>query len=265
MSQTKLLHLSYDGNFQVEHHSRILSCVFDEVSSKVSIVVDETIFHPQGGGQPSDIGEIKSYTGGSHEEISVKIEKVIRDKSGLITHIGSITSDKSDNLFNPGDDVTLKVDVSNRKMLSECHTAGHVVDAAMAKCGLKLPPTKGYHYLDSPYVEYRGSIDVAERAALVEKLKIAFSSLVEEDISTKIELVNKSIANDLCNRESNYFAFDEFSDEEPIRVVTIAGLSCPCAGTHVRKTSDLKERGWNVIGIKSKKGTTRIRYNVTKQ
>ena len=80
----------------------------------------------------------------------------------------------SDYYFPPNTSVKVCVNPIKRQILSECHTAGHVVDAAMAKCDMLLPPTKGYHFLDGPYVEYKGNIDLKEREEFLGRLKIAY-------------------------------------------------------------------------------------------
>ena len=156
------------------------------------------------------------------------------------------------------------VDPVKRQAFSECHSAGHVVDAAMAKCGLCLPPTKGYHFLDGPYVEYKGTIPAPDRIPLLEELKKAFQTLLDEDIPTTIEVMDKHTADGVCNRLAKNFDFDMYQDDEFIRIVTVAGYPCPCGGTHVRSTSALKEKKWNVTGIKCKKDIVRIKYNSTK-
>ena len=87
-----------------------------------------------------------------HAEIS----KVTIDRaSGIVTHAGTISLPKSpinSDFFPTNTTVKVSVDSANRQLLSECHTAGHVVDAAMARCDMLLPPTKGYHFLDGPYM-----------------------------------------------------------------------------------------------------------------
>ncbi|CAN0031420.1 unnamed protein product, partial [Choristocarpus tenellus] len=47
----------------------------------------------------------------------------------------------------------------------------------------------------------------------------------------------------------------------PVRVVTVAGGSCPCGGTHVNSTLALQ--GTKVTKVKPKKGTMRVSYTVT--
>lgn len=80
--------------------------------------------------------------------------------------------------------------------------------------------------LDGPFVEYKGNIPADERGPILEKLKVAFQELLEEDIATEIVVVTKEEAQQRCDRiKENYFNFDEFGDE-PVRLVTVAGWTC---------------------------------------
>jgi Ser-tRNA(Ala) deacylase AlaX len=218
----------------------------------VQVELDRSSFHPQGGGQPTDIGTI-DYAG---EQKSMSVSKVTLDReTGVVTHEGKGET------FQVGDAVTVSVDADRRRILSECHTAGHVVDSAMARCDSVLPANKGYHFLDGPYVEYKGSIPAEERERLLTNLKQAFADLVEEDIATKIETLSREEAELVCNRVQQNFDLSEFSKgDAPLRIVTVAGWPCPCGGTHVQSTAELKERGWGITGLKSKKGVVRVKY-----
>lgn len=253
---TELIHLTYEGNFVLECDATLLSC--QVIDGQVELQLDRTTMHPQGGGQPTDVGIIQS------GDTVVKVSKVTIDRtSGIVTHAGTNISDDPSSpptLFVVGQAVQVCVDPDVRQILSECHTAGHVVDSAMARCNRILPPSKGYHFLDGPYVEYRGTIPPNERDQLLMDLQKAFADLVEEDIETKIETMSKQDANDLCNRVQDNFNLDDFGDGD-IRIVTVAGWPCPCGGTHVRSTQDLKTQKWGITGIKSKKGVVRVKYD----
>jgi Ser-tRNA(Ala) deacylase AlaX len=138
-----------------------------------------------------------------------------------------------------------------------------VVDAAMAQCGKILKPSKGYHFLDGPYVEYHGSIPADEKDSLLQNLQDAYCQLVHQDIETKIELFSKDEAHGVCNQLAPIYSdINAFADAQTqqIRVVTVAGYPCPCGGTHVLSTGELKHRQWNITGIKSKKGLVRVKY-----
>lgn len=272
---TELIHLTYEGNFQLECNATVLCCrVIDD--DTVQVQLDRTTLHPQGGGQPTDIGMINA-----GEEKSVSVSKVTLDReTGVVTHEGK------GKCFQVGDTVMVLVDADHRRILSECHTSGHVVDSAMARCGKILPPNKGCvycveshdmkdgnieltfssldfpdHFLDGPYVEYKGDIPAEEREGLLTQLQRAFADLVEEDIATKIETLSREEAELVCNRVQQNFDLSEFSKgDAPLRIVTVAGWPCPCGGTHVRSTAELKKRGWGITGMKCKKGVVRVKY-----
>jgi hypothetical protein len=207
-SSTELIYLTYEGNFQHKCESVVVSCTFinpplldihnkkklDDNEMKlldenktttttrtqqwVEIILESTVFHPQGGGQPYDTGIIYN------ETTKAIIDRVICSReTNIVKHVGTIHVNVEEGsqlelqpqcLFPTGSPVFVQVDTDRRNILSECHTAGHVVDAAMARCHQLLPPLKGYHYLDGPYVEYAGNISLQEREHLLPKLKDAF-------------------------------------------------------------------------------------------
>ncbi len=85
---TELIHLTYDGNFELECDAKVLCCrvINDELQA---IELDRTTMHPQGGGQPTDVGTISA--GG---EQTVTISKVTLDRdSGIVTHEGTVTTE----------------------------------------------------------------------------------------------------------------------------------------------------------------------------
>jgi Ser-tRNA(Ala) deacylase AlaX len=116
--------------------------------------------------------------------------------------------------------------------------------------------------LDAPFVEYKGKIPPAEQGPLLQKLQLAFQELLDEDIATEILVLDKAEAQERCDRiKENYFNFGEFGEDEPIRLVSVAGWTCPCGGTHVKSTGPLKQRKWGITGLKCKKGILKIKYN----
>ena len=146
LTATELIHLTYKGNFTLECNATVLECrpaataesCSDGESDVVEIVLDRTVLHPQGGGQPTDHGAISS------GDVSVEIDRVTSDReTGIVLHAGKISGEGSPRLpFRPGDKVTVVVDADRRRLLSECHSAGHVIDQAMARIGRRMPPTK---------------------------------------------------------------------------------------------------------------------------
>jgi len=314
---TDMLYYSYEGNFLTECESRVLDVVAEHHHSPkagggednnptsshrqarpVSVVLDQTVLHAQGGGQPTDVGTLSMLRIHNPEDADMEdvtllmdVSKVTMDRStGVARHSGTlhtiISTTSSNSSSSPdhkqnntldslqiGDTVRVRVDAERRRLLSECHTAGHVVDSAVARvCHNNWKPAKGYHFLEGPYVEYvssdsSGDLVVAptEREALLQKLQTAFDELVQEDLETEIALLSQADADALCNRQAQNFDLDVFADPRTgtIRVVTVAGYPCPCGGTHVRSTGLLEE--WGITGLKCKKGVVRVKYGMRRK
>jgi Ser-tRNA(Ala) deacylase AlaX len=110
---TKLLYL--DDSYLKECDAIILS-----VNGK-EIVLDQTIFYPRGGGQPSDTGKIISGSG-----LETKVVEVLK-KDGKIIHV----LERETHQLNPGDRVRCVLDWDRRYKLMRMHTAAHVLGSFM--------------------------------------------------------------------------------------------------------------------------------------
>lgn len=227
----------------------------EPLRTKVELVFDQSPFHPQGGGQPTDIGTITSDDG----SVSLEVFHVsFSFDTNVVTHHCMLMSPTPPTL---NATYTLSVDAARRENLSAFHSAGHLVDSAIYRLGYSmLVPKKGYHFTDGPYVEYGNGkqIDQAERKTIVSRLNQEFETLIDQDIPTTICMMVKEDAEAELNRTANNFDFSVFRDPQ-VRIVGIANFKCPCGGTHVASTSDL--RGFEVTGIKMKKGDLRVKYN----
>lgn len=132
----------------------------------ICICLNQTIFHPQGGGQPSDIGHISLLHFTSEKNnvndndvtindpsFNVKFvrKSLINDK--IIEHIGNFnTNNQIDSLQQLfiNKPITMQINSELRLIHSRLHSAGHIIDVAMDKIGYSsvLTPTKGYHFQD---------------------------------------------------------------------------------------------------------------------
>ena len=88
------------------------------------VVLDATVFHPQGGGQPTDVGTISC--GASQFNVTM----VRQQPDGIIKHYGTYTENSR---FAEGDGVMLAIDGENRIKAAKSHTAGHLLDIAMQR------------------------------------------------------------------------------------------------------------------------------------
>ncbi len=88
----------------------------------LGILLDKSIFYPEGGGQPSDRGIIKG------ENWELLVLKVIEEK-GNIWHFGELKGD----LPEIGEQVFMELDISLRKEYSQEHSAQHLFSAIIER------------------------------------------------------------------------------------------------------------------------------------
>ncbi len=188
------------------------------------VTLEDTIFHPQGGGQPADHGTIESATA------IMQVTHVKKLEDGAIEH----SSTMIEGSFTVGEEVRCSIDQAARMLHSRLHSAGHLLDVALDQLGLNWEAGKGYHFSDGPYVEYRTpTIPDADLAAQIEATT---ANLIAQNIPTKIELQGTN------------------------RIIHLGGKAVPCGGTHVQTLAVIG--GIKIRNIKQKHGIVKIGYSV---
>lgn len=223
--------------------ARVVSLDRPVGSAESVMVLDETIFYPQGGGQPTDVGSI-SRSGGEFLVTKARFD------NGTVYHAGTVTAGE----FKAGDEVHLNIDGTRRIRHAKLHTGGHLVMTAVDRI-LQLPAMKGYHFPDGPYVEFIGTVDAEGREQLVGQLQEQLDALVAENSAVASEFVG---IDEL--RAQGVYVPAEIPAGKPTRVVITAGYKSPCGGTHMKRLGDVK--GLKIKGIKTKSGNTRVSYLV---
>lgn len=191
---------------------------------KVSIVLDNTTFYPEGGGQVGDCGLI------TNENLVVEVLNTKKGANNSIKHIGIIKSGKISN----GDKVKTLVDREIRMAAARNHSATHLLHKA-------LKEVLGDH------VNQAGSLVTPERlrfdithfeAISNEELKV-----IEEKVNNVI-LSSLDIKCDIMNikeaKEKGATALfgEKYGDE--VRVVSMGDYSTElCGGTHLTNTSQV--------------------------
>lgn len=216
-----------------------------------AVVLEDTIFHPQGGGQPSDVGTIDSTDG----KVSFNVTAVRANmETGVIYHYGEFLSESG--ILKSGDEVMLLVKSDERLKNARLHSAGHLIDQAMANIGYNLEPTKGYHFEDGPFVEYKGKLaDPKEKETLPARLNEAIVKLIDDQIDTVMKMVNVEEAQAVLGGECD---LSHLPQDKPVRLVSVAGMNCPCGGTHVKNSEELKNL--SVHKVKAKGGKLKVYY-----
>jgi len=240
MAKTKLNYMEHNSCISEDAHVLDV-CQRDD--GKHVLCLDQTIFYPQGGGQPHDTGKIHCDQG------EFDVEQV-RYADGKVYHIGTFSKGS----LAAGDQVRLEVNQSRRQLHNRLHTAGHLVDIAMWRLNVNLKPSKGYHFPDFPYIEYEGELDAQRRNEMAKLIEIEVERLINQDLPVEIKHIEWQELQQL----SKHVPINVPQDK-PIRIMRVKGHDAiPCGGTHV---TNLKEIGTvKIQKIKVKKGKTRISY-----
>ena len=221
------------------------------------IITDSTVFHPQGGGQPSDVGVMENEAGAKFDVQMVRMSASI---DGEVLHFGCFSNTSS--LFQPGQKITQTIDNEKRLLYSRYHTAGHVLGAAVRHLVEKhienFDETKASHFPDSAACEFNGMIEGKWKDQIQQKV----DEYIEMDMPVEIDWwdENDFKVNGLERLIPDREAMGMTADEK-FRVVKIVGAETyPCGGTHVDGTKSCGKT--NVKKISRSKGTSRVGYTL---
>jgi Ser-tRNA(Ala) deacylase AlaX len=242
MNPTTLTYMHEMDRLKDEAH---IVAVQQRDDGKYELILDHTIFYPQGGGQPFDQGTIEN------DNALFTVEEV-RFKDGIVYHIGSFARGS----FTAGMPVTLRVDEARRLFNSRNHAAGHLIDIAMQNIGLDLEPGRAYHFPEGAYVEYCATMDETERETLIPKLEQEVTDLIAKAHPVTVQLVSYDELKKVSRFVPSYLPKDK-----PTRAMIVGDyFAIPCGGTHVSNTQQVKKV--SIEKIKNKKGNVRISYAI---
>lgn len=220
-----------------------LDCSITNMEPKGSqylVELDRTIFYPEGGGQPTDQGELTGAAG------KFRVDQVRVLPDGRIVHQGTLSG-----TLKPGDAVHATLKWAPRLKNMRVHAAGHLVHDVLMSIAPGLVPTKGNHG-SKAFLEYTGTVD----AAVTEGLESKVNEVLSQDLP-------------IATRESDYYEISEkckfvppgLPKHKKLRIIQIGTFDMmPDGGVHVKAT---KEIGGVVIhGITSDSNKVVIRYGV---
>ena len=196
------------------------------------LILDRTVFYPQGGGQPSDTGVIRGT-----DSASVDVTFVVTVGDDIRHYVSCMDS------ISVGATINLLVDIEKRLINSKCHTAGHLIHSLLESVEPSTRVVKGYHFPDSPYVEYEGDIK-SERPALVDQLNNLLSDSIAAFLPVTVSV------DPLMTYQGRSLRTVQIGDYPAI----------PCGGTHLRNLGEFKNI--SIRKIYTKQGKHRINYSV---
>ena len=217
--------LYYEDSYRTTFTATVVSC--QPKGNEFQVVLDQTAFYPEGGGQPADIGEL-----GDARVLDV------HEKNGIIYH----TTNRE---LCVAALVSGIIDWDHRFMLMQQHSGEHILSGVV----------KSLYGFDN--VGFQIGSDA---------MRVDFSgNLTDEDLAAVELLSNKAVYQNApvqithpspeLRAQIDYRSKIELGDD--VRLVTIPGSDCcACCGTHVRYTGEI-----GVIKILSRqkyKGGTRV-------
>ncbi|HJJ48513.1 MAG TPA: alanine--tRNA ligase [Methanocorpusculum sp.] len=207
----------YERPTDMEFDAEVLD-VFDDY-----VVLDATLFYPEGGGQPSDTGMLISKTN------MVRVESVVKSANGVILH------KVRENSLHKGDRIKGKVDEDRRWALMRHHSGTHVIlRAAKEVLGPHIHQAGSQLAVDSGRVDIRHYTHIT--ADEMKQIEVVANKLVMENLPVMIKFEPRVTA-------EQKFGFALYQGGVPpgkeLRIVRMGAEIEACAGTHCQSTGEI--------------------------
>lgn len=206
MTETRRLY--YEDVYKKEFTATVVEC--REQKKGYAVILDESAFYPEGGGQPSDVGTLGD----------VKVTEV-HEKDGELLHY-------TDKALEVGAKVEGKIDWARRFDLMQQHSGEHMVSGLIHEAyGYD---NVGFHMgSDTITIDLNGPLDEAQLAEIERKT----NQKIWED--TQIKIIYPT-AEEL--EKIDYRSKKELTGQ--VRIVEFPGVDiCACCGTHVTHTGEI--------------------------
>lgn len=195
-----------------------------EVGDEVTLVLSQSPFYAESGGQVGDTGVITA------EDTEFAVTNTTKNHSGIFLHRGKITAGR----ISEGDTVTAKVDGERRAAIMRNHTAAHLLQAALRR-------VLGAH------VEQAGQLVNDEHVRFD---FTHFSAMTPEELQQTEALVNQAILEGISvecrempiEEAKKLGAMALFGEKygDVVRMVSAGDFSRElCGGTHIDNTAKL--------------------------
>ena len=187
---------------------KVLSCVPDKAGFIVTL--DRTAFYPEGGGQPTDLGEL----GGAAVSF-------VKESGGEILHY-------VDKPLEVGSEVSGQIDAERRRDLTEQHSGEHIFSGLM--CRTFSCDNVGFHISD-PFVTI--DFNATPSAEELKAVEAEANRLVRADLPVNIFWPSPEELASLAYRSKKELT-------GAVRIVEFPQADiCACCGTHVVRTGEV--------------------------
>lgn len=194
--------------------SEVLSC--EPAENGFAVVLNDTVFYPEGGGQPADHGTLCPAGGGGE----LRVTDVRRRKDGTIVHF-------CDAPVPVGAEVTGRIDWDRRFDFMQNHSGEHILSGLVhAALGYE---NVGFHMGEMVTIDFSGPMDWETLMSLERQA----NGMVYRNLP-----IEQSYPDEAGLRELSYRSKKELSGK--VRIVTVPGADvCACCGLHVARTGEI--------------------------
>jgi alanyl-tRNA synthetase len=223
------------GYDSLQHTSQVLVMVqegqeVDEASarSEIELVVAETPFYGESGGQVGDNGLICGVNG--NQDLKIDVVDTIKDPTGLFIHKGKLVQGS----LRKNDTVKLMVDAEKREATKRNHTATHILHAVLREVlgdhikqagSLVAPDRLRFDFTHFAMVEPKDLEEIEKRV----------NTHIRDNNSTAIEEMDAEQA-----FQSGATALFEEKYGDRVRVISLGAFSKElCGGTHAESTGSI--------------------------
>ena len=194
-----------------------------EAGQEGMLVLEQTPFYAESGGQVGDTGRIVSETAEFEVQNTQKQGKVF-------VHIGRLLK----GALRPGDELEAQVDSQRRQAIAYNHSATHLLHAALRKVLGEHVTQKGSQVSDD-----RLRFDFSHFEPISPARLNQIEALVNEQIRCNHEVITRIMDQEAAKNSGAMALFGE-KYEDKVRVLSMGDFSVElCGGTHVRRTGDI--------------------------
>ena len=229
MGKTKELY--YESAYIKEFDAVVTECIETE-DGKFEIILDQTAFFPEEGGQTSDIGVLCFGENGKSQVSYVSIT------SGIIKHL-------ADTEIKAGERVHGIIDWNHRFSNMQQHTGEHIFSGIVSsRFGYD---NVGFHLSDSEVtMDYSGSLSPED----IREIELEVNRAIWADIEVICQFPSREELDTIQYRSKKELSGD-------VRIVTIPGYDvCACCAPHVLRTGEIGL--CRVVSLKNYKGGVRV-------
>lgn len=218
------------GYEQIEHQGRVTALFRDALPLEIIrqgeeavVVLDETPFYPESGGQVGDRGELKFASGMFEVAYTQKYGKVFG-------HVGKLNS----GALKLGAPVVAQVDSAWRARIRLNHSATHLLHAALRQVLGEHVGQKG-SLVNDQYLRFDFSHHEAMKSAQIDRVEDTVNHQIRENLLIQSHIMSLKDA-----RNKGALALFGEKYEAQVRVLSMGDFSTElCGGTHAYRTGDI--------------------------